>query len=300
MRWVCYNFVMSDDYQIGSGMTEGQLKAASWWVRHRIALHGAGYMSLMALCLILWSYAAWTAVDVWVLSAPRESRLLSRVATNVLNQDALQAAQPQALQPGQAFRLTGTDERQDMLALLSNPNARWWAEFDYHFSLGDTQTPTRHSFVLPQSQQPLTEIGWKGAVTYPPQLVVDKLLWHRLQPDQVERNYANFQSRRSAFEISAPTYDNDTVVGDRHIGRTTFTLRNGSGFGFWSVDLTVILYNEGTPVAFTLINQRELKPGETRPVTLNWFEPLESVTRTEVRPSVNILDPKVFLPAERF
>jgi hypothetical protein len=90
------------------------------------------------------------------------------------------------------------------------------------------------------------------------------------------------------------------TVGTQTVGQTDFILSNPSGFGFWNVDLTITLYRGTSPVAITTVTQRELRPGERRPVSINWFENETGITDTKIEANVNVLDPATFLSTDRF
>lgn len=292
---------MSDLYQIGSGLTENELQAANWWVRHKTHLHRLGYSLLIAVIVLFWGYIIWSLLDAYIISYPREHQIPTIIANNQRLQAHLTAEPPQAIQISPIARFMTTERRQDFLTHIANPNPSWWAEFRYHFAVGDATTTERDGYILPNGERYLTEIGWKNeANEASPELHISDLRWHRIDPQTVERDYAEFAAKRLQFQIAEPTYVNDLKIGDQTVGQTTFTVRNGSGFGYWSVDFTIVLFRNGEPVGVTTLNQTDLKPGEARPITLNWFDNLTGISNTIVQPNVNILDSSVFLPPERF
>jgi hypothetical protein len=292
---------MPKNYVIGSGLSEEELKVASFWVRHRIALRRLGYGSLISFAAIFWVFTLWSVLDAYVISYPRESRIPQLIAQNEVALAALQASAPQPIQPSEATVLPTTENRQDFVVEITNPNAQWWAEFTYRFDVGGEQTPARRGFVLPQSRRFLTELGWSGerrALTAA--LIVDDIRWRRVDPLMVERDYAKFAESRLQVGFENVTYRNDLHVGNQTVGQTTFTLVNGTGYGFWGADITIVLYRIDTPVAVTTITVREIKPNERREMIVNWFENPTAISKTDIRMDVNILDPKAYLPTERF
>mgnify|MGYP000747417397 CR=1 FL=1 len=198
-------------------------------------------------------------------------------------------------------RFDTTGDRNDFLVQLSNANPTWWAEFDYRFRIGDEMTETRQAFILPKSQRYLTELGATlNTASKNAQLVVDNIRWHRVDPSAVDRDYTSYAANRLQFSFDDLAYKRDLTVGTQVVGQTTFTLNNPSPYGFWNVDLTVILYRGTTPAGVTTIGKAQVKPGTTEPVAINWFDNLSGITRTEVSANVNILDKKTYLPAGQF
>ncbi len=292
---------MSDSYQIGGGFTNTELEAANWWVRHRLQLRQAGYAFLIFLVVIFWGYTLWSLLDAYVISYPREARIPAVIRSNDALRSTLTENAPQAIQTSPIASFVGTENRRDFLVEITNPNTEWWAEFEYQFKLDGESTPSRKGYILPNGQRYLAEVGWKGqSGGGDPELQVNDLKWHRVDPSKVERDYASFAANRLQLQTTDPTYTNDLKVGEQTVGQTNFSLRNASGYGFWSVELVVVLFRSGAPAGVTKLIQTNLKPGEIRPISINWFDNITGVANTVVQPNVNILDPKVFLPPERF
>lgn len=292
---------MSDNHVIGSGLTERELGMASFWARHRIAARRLGYGTLIAVNVVFWLFILWSLLDAYVISYPREQRITQNIAQNALAIAALEASAPRPVQPSDVQAFDATDGRQDFLVELSNPNAQWWAEFTYQFEANGELTPERKGYLLPIDPQPITEIGWKGKTHAAGAVLrVANVVWHRIDPGLVERDYNAFRDKRLQIAFEDVTYKSDLQIDNKTIGQTSFTIKNNSAFGYWSPDLTIILYRSTTPIAVTRMTIRELKPGESRPMTVNWFENLSGISKTDISASVNILDPNVYLPSERF
>lgn len=190
-----------------------------------------------------------------------------------------------------------TDGRQDVLVEILNPNATWWAEFDYQFELSGERTPMRKGYVLPNGRRYLTELGFtpetRGRTA---RLVVENVRWMRVDPSAVGGNYAAFADARLQFRTENPTYTRDLTIGTTPVGQSTFQLVNDSAFGYWNPSVTVVLYRGTTPVGVTTVQPPLIRPGETVPMTINWFESLAGVSRTDVQVNVNILDRGAYLP----
>lgn len=291
---------MADEHVIGSGLTERELGVASFWVKNRLLLRRILFGFLIGLNVIFWLYVLWGLLDWLAISYPYESRIPLRIANNQITASSLLAAAPKSILPSQVYVFDTTGNRSDMLVELSNSNVQWYASFDYNFSIGGVNTPVRHGFILPNSQRYLTELGFSGASGHNAQLVVSNLQWMRVDPAWVNRDYKSFADSHLNFSFNNVKYAHDLVIGTQTIGQTSFDFVNNSPYGYWDVDMTVVLYRGTAPVGVTTITQREIKPGATIPVEISWYDNLAGITRTEIRPSVNILDPQAYLSTERF
>jgi hypothetical protein len=192
-----------------------------------------------------------------------------------------------------------TDKRLDLSAEVTNPNQDWWADFSYRFSVAGEETPTRHGYLLPQAHTVLTELGYtqKSRGGRSATLIVDGIHWHRVDPNVVGETYADYAARRLMFQTKDVTYDTSITIGTRKVGQTSFKLVNESAYGFWSVRCVVRLFRGSGIVATNEITITNLLPGEERVVQLTWPEPLPGITKTEIIPEVNILDPSAYLPS---
>jgi hypothetical protein len=288
---------MSEDHIVGSGLTEQELKLASFWVRNGRLLRRIGYASLIAFASILWLFVLWTLLDTYAISYPIESRIPRIILQNQLAVDGLRITAPRPIEPSQATVFDTTEGRQDVLVEIMNPNDSWWAEFDYHFDLNGEQTPAQKGFVLPSGRRYLTELGFEAKTRgRTARLVVENVLWHRVDPTAVGGSYAAFADTRLRFHADDATYARDLTIGTKTVGQSTFSLVNESAFGYWSPSVTVVLFRGDAPAGVTVIKRAQIRPGETVPMTINWFDNIAGVSRTDVQVNVNILDPSVYLP----
>jgi hypothetical protein len=288
--------------EIGGGFSEGELKFSSFWVRHRLVLRRAGYGALVAISSILWLFILWGIVDAFLISYPRESRFTAEIEANQHALSALESDRPQNIRSGNVIVLETTDGRLDMVVDLENPNPQWWVEFNYRFNVSGEQTPVRNGFVMPSSKTSVTELGFRpknrgGASA---QFVVDNIRWHRVDPSQVPGKYSDYEIERFNVAFENVGFTRDLVIGSQQIGRSSFDVVNRGSYGYWNMDLIVRLYRGASIVAVNKISLTRLVPGETRHVELDWFERLASVTRTEIIPIINFLDPQSYLPTEQF
>lgn len=289
---------MPDEHIIGSGLTDQELKVANFWVRNRFLLKRIGYGALATLGGLCWIFVLWSLLDAYAISYPRESRIPRRIIQNQLAVDGLTASAPKQITPSQTYVFQAPENRLDFLVEIMNPNQTWWAEFDYSFDNGGERTPTRKSYILPSAKRYITELGFVSANrNRTGRLIVENIQWHRVDPAAVERDYNAFVASRVQFDIEDPTYTRDLTVGTQIVGQSKFTLTNESAYGYWNPQITVVLFRGSTPVAATTIQRSDIRAGERVPMTVNWFENLAGVSKSDIRVDVNVLDPAAYLPS---
>lgn len=275
---------------------------ANWWVRNHILVRRLGYGLLIVIGILLWGYVAWGILDAYAISYPRESRLTRDIAVNQQLLASLQKDLPQNVSVSDVTVYQSTANRLDMEVTVSNPNEQWWAEFNYRFSVSGEDTPLRTGYVLPQSDQILTELGFaptaKGARSAT--FVVDNVRWHRVDPAFVGKSYKDFAANRLQLTFDKTTYDTDITLGSKKVGQTSFILNNHGAYGYWGVDLVIRLKRAGGTRAIQQIKVSNLSPSEKRPMQIIWPDNPAGVTQTEIIPQVNLLDPSAYLPTQYF
>lgn len=288
---------MAENHVIGSGLTEQELQLASFWVRNRPLLRKIGYGSLIAFASICWLFVLWSLLDAYAISYPREARIPRIILQNQLAVGGLQASAPRPIEPSQVTVFDTTEGRQDVLVEIMNQNTGWWAEFDYQFDLNGERTPLRRGYVLPNGRRYLTELGFEPETRgRTGRLVVENVRWRRVDPASVGGNYEAFADARLQFRADNVTYTRDLTIGTQTVGQSAFTLINDGAYGYWNPSVTVVVSRGTTPVGVTTIQLALIRPGEAVPVSINWFENLAGVSRTDVQVNVNILDPSAYLP----
>ncbi|MFZ6015807.1 MAG: hypothetical protein ACOYUZ_05665 [Patescibacteria group bacterium] len=294
---------MPETTVVGRGFTEGELKAASWWVRHEVQLNRWSRILLIAFNAIIWGYIIWGLLDAYIISYPRESRITEAIAVNQQNLDRIMQDRPGNVGTGQVLVFQTTEGRVDIAVDIENGNKQWWPEFTYRFNIAGEQTPARQGFIMPESIITLTELGFKpaSAQARSAQLIVENIRWHRLDPAEVDGDYNQFlRNRYGDVAVENIGFDPVSAAAGRRAGRTSFDIVNRGAYGYWSIDYVIKLYRGGTVVAVNKVNVRELRPGETKKIDLLWYDEIPSVTKTEVTPIINLLDNASYLPTNRF
>ena len=188
-----------------------------------------------------------------------------------------------------------------MVVAVHNPNPQLAADFSYRFNVSGELTPVRRGALRPGEVTYLGEFGFRQekAGGKSAALTVDDLRWRRVDPGTVGGDYDEWIARRDAFIISDVTHTSNVEINKKKFLRTTFIFENPTAFGYWNVDLYVILKRADVPVAATRMTLSRVASGDVRTVSLDWFEQLPNITDTEIVPVVNFLDPSAYMPTSR-
>ncbi len=275
--------------------TEQQFGFSYWYVTHKLQLKAALTVFLVLVSVGLGGYALWGFTKLYILDYPEYVAMQRQAGETLVNFDAVASARPIDVRSVQVFAAgPGTF---DALAMVRNPNAGFSATFDYRF-IGEGASPELQSgFLLPGEEKPLVALGIKAQTGFrSARLDIQNLRWRRLDAHEVP-DYAAYRAARLSLVA-----DEVTLVPAQQPGestRVTFTALNASAYSYWNVRWVVLLYRGQSVAAVNAIDLAQLRSGERRPASVTWFEQVPSVTRAEVRPEVDILDPDVYVPAGR-
>lgn len=292
---------MPEENNIG-GLSSGELQAANWWVLNGPQVRKVGYALLIAFCVALWGYSLWGLLDAYAISYPRESRITRDIALNQQLLTALETDRPQTIGISEVSVFQNTDGRLDMTVTISNPNPQWWAEFNYRYNVSGEETPLRSGYVLPGSEQHVSEFGFKPETRggRSADFSVENVRWHRVDPSFAGNDYQSFAANRLRLRFDGVKYDSGLTVGNKKVGQTSFNLVNDGSYGFWNVDLFISLKRAGNTIGIQQVRVSNLSPGEQRAMQIVWPDNPAGANQTEVVAQVNLLDPDVYLKTQYF
>lgn len=286
---------------IGSGFTEGELQFASFWAKNRLKVRRSVYAVLLLINAGLWGFSLWGILDAYAIRYPVESRITQDIAENQFIAQQLEQNRPKPIGTEPTLVFQGTEKRLDMITPVTNPNDQWIAQFTYQYNISGENSSVQSGFLLPKQKGVLGLFGFmpKAPGALSSIFEVNHLTWKRVDPSMVGGNYAQWMADHDAFTIDTVQTNDISQSGSQAMMRTTFTFNNPTAYGYWNIPLTILLLRASSPVAASTITLSQVKPGEKREVTVDWFERLPQVTETQIIPSVNFFDPTVYLPSNR-
>lgn len=256
-----------------------ELKFSYWFVSHKLLLRQIFIIFLIVLAVLFWFYVLWQSV-FYLINYQKERAswyYLSHSQSQSLT-DLTQKA-PQTLVVSDILLLNQTAGQSEYLVKVTNPNSDWLAAFNYQFVTGGDGGYKRQSFIMPGQSKYLLDSKF-GATAGSFQL--SDLKWERVA------NFEQLRQIRNNFSYQNEKFLAGAKPGDPN--RVTFDLTNNSSFGYWQVEIKVLLLSGGDIVSGNTIVLEQFKAGETRPVELHWNIGLPRITGLEIIPEVNFLD----------
>jgi hypothetical protein len=273
-----------------------QLKAASWYVSHKVLLKKILIAALGTASIVLLGYGLYGLVNYYFIEGPKFEAALRELTEQGSLEAIRNKLQPESLSLGQTSIISGGKEKYDFVAKISNTNSSWRVEFDYNFVVDGQPLLPKSGFLLPNEEKFLLNLAVDSKVKpRRAEIEIDNLRWQRIDPHEIP-DYSAWRDERFNFVFEDVKFSPAVVRDKITISRASFSVKNATSYGFWNVGFYILLYRGSSIAGVTYVTISELGSGQTRPVEVSWFEPLPSVTQVKIFPEVNIFDEKVYMP----
>lgn len=273
------------------GVSESELRWSEWWVNHRDQVHRIGIGFFVAVDVALLGFGVWGFTDWLAIGGLKEEQAIRQMTS--ANYGRFGGVGLQEVQIGAPFTLPGGAGKIDILAPIENPNGYFWAEVDYHFIVGGVEQQSLTTFVLPGQVKYLIHLGAPSDSGASVELKVDRRLWHRAGTFGADSLQSLFETRLD-IRAENPVFTPSDPLATTQVSSAKFTLANHTAFGYYDVNLLVLLYRGDSVVGVNTLSVARLQAGEKRPMELFWYQILPQVTRVEVVPDINIYDEGVY------
>lgn len=284
------------DKQVGGfesvgGVTESELRWSEWWVNHRDQVRKGAIGVFIAFDAVLLLIGLWGFADWLALGGLKEEQAIRQMTGP--NYGRFAGVGLQEVQLGAPFVLPGASGKIDILAPIENRNERFWAEVEYRFVVGGVELPSLETFVLPGQAKYLAYLGAPADGGASVELKIERRLWHRAGTFGAESQQAVYDTRLD-IRAENPVFVPSDPLATTPVSRADFTLANHTAFGYYDIDLLVLLYRGDAVVGVNTLRVDRLDAGERRDMQLFWYQVLPLVSRVEIVPDINIYDESVY------
>lgn len=286
------------DALIPNDITEKQLKWGYWFVTHKLLLRRVLVVVLLLANAALFGFSGYAFVADLLNASLREAQLQSLV-TNRLNPAVADAQAPQSLTSSNAQVLV-SNGKYDFVVTVKNPNRYFSARFSYRFVAGSFATPPTVGFILPSEEKFVVTLG-QAADARPSgaALEISNIVWQRIDRHAIP-DWTVFSSQHLNFPITDISYTPGIEIapGKPTIGRTTFTIANNTGYGYYDMRLLVLMYRGPALAAVNTTILPTFAPGETRNGDVTWYEDFGAISQIKVIPEIDITNDASFIRAQ--
>jgi hypothetical protein len=271
-------------------LSEEQLKWGYWFVTHKLMLRRILVVVLSVFCAASLIFSGYR-LTLDILDAENRAKQLAELYGSQVNHRVTLAQAPKPLSRSDA-QVLATQGKYDLIGTLSNPNQYFAADFKYRFTSGNFATSPENGFILPGEQKFITKLG-VASETRPSgaTLEIIETTWKRIDRHKYP-DWKGFVAGHLDLFVSDINYTPDIeLVKDKPpIGKTSFALANRTGYGYYGVKATVIIYRGPVIVAVNSTAFAAMPPGAQQKGEVTWYEDYGAVTQIKVFPEVDILN----------
>ncbi|WKZ29025.1 MAG: hypothetical protein QY323_05890 [Patescibacteria group bacterium] len=271
--------------------TDKELRWSQWWVDHKEQVKKTGLGIFIAFDAILIGAGFWGFIDWLAIGGIKEEQAIRQMTSPEYGR--FNSLRLEEIQIGAPIVLSGGSGKIDILAPVENRNATFWADIEYRFLVGGAEQPLRKTFILPGQAKYLSELGASSSSGASVELKIESRTWRRVDL-QGASSAADFAAPRLDIRAENPVYLPSDPLATVPSSSATFTLVNGTAYGYYEIDLLVLLYRGDAIVGVNKVQVDTLAAGERKPMQLFWYQLLPQVTKVQVVPEINIFDPYVY------
>lgn len=292
-----YNIIMSKDknnqeidlknFNDHESLSTKKLNFGLWLSENRKAIDKIIVFCLIGISIFFFSYSTYNYIVYFFSNDKTENNNLINVVapknqvTNLIISNT------------QAIKINGV---YDLVSSIDNVNERFRASFDYCFKIEDQNIFCDQGFILPKEQKYLIKLNQKIEVAnFDLVLELTNISWERIDIRSIP-DWAVYFQERFNFILSELSLNSS---GDRknsdNLNSLSFKITNQSAYSYYEVPLNIVFYKGENLIGAHRHIITNFLSGETENINLSWVSNLAGVTRTEIRPEINILDDNVYL-----
>lgn len=265
-------------------LTDKDLQAAIWYVKHKVLLRRIGVAVVFALATVAWAYTLFGIARDFLGFGQR------RTLEQQLTQTPVGELQkPADLELG-SVEILSAGEFTDLVVRVRNPNAQWSAQFSYTIGLGDEARDEPNGFLLPNEDRPFVGT-FKARSSGQPIFNIGKVSWRRIDAHTIP-DFEAYKTERLNFAYENVEF---APAALEKVSRAKFTLVNKTAYSYHEPRFIVLLYRGRKLVGAQRTIVDKLVSGERRTVEVSWFDRIGAVSNIEVVPEIDILNPAEYL-----
>jgi hypothetical protein len=278
------------DPLVPNDLSEEQLKWGYWFVTHKIMLRRILSVVLIVFSVATLGYSGYRLV-LDVADAQNRLNQLANLAQWQLNHQVTAAQAPRPLSFSNA-QVIVTQGKYDMIGTVVNPNQNFAARFTYRFTGGSFASDPLSEFILPGEQKLVAGLGIVS-LTRPSNAALEIIgtTWVKIDR-HAYADWTTFAAQHLNLPVSNILYTPSIELAPDKppIGKTSFTITNNTGYGYYGIRALVVMYRGAAIAAVGLTTFDSLRPNEAAAGEVTWYEDYGAVTSIKVFPEIDILN----------
>lgn len=272
--------------EIINDLSEKQLNLGYWLITHQEQLKKWLKIFLIAVAGVFW-LITFIELGIYLAHLPDDQKIIKGIIENSVDFKSFQEKHRLApLEFGSPMVIYNGQNRYDFAVSVANPNLdRGVKRIEYQFVSGNFISPTGTAVILAAQRTYLVSLGnTSRARLNGASLKILSQEWQRL-------------TEKPDFSQPAVFIDGIDIVKDQfEQGKSryvaSFIAENLTNHNFWTADFLVALYSGQRLVGINKVVLDSFLSGEKRPAEVSWYDPINSVSRVEVFPAIDVYSPE--------
>jgi len=276
------------NYRDLSGVSLKEMNFGLWLSEHRRLIAKIIIIFLIALSAFFFIYSSYNYV-VYFLFGNSNEELVDNLITSPRN-----ITSNLEISPLMIFK---NGDHYDLNVKLKNPNEKFLGKFQYCFEQSEQEIHCGEGFIFPSAEKYVLALGQElnseDSITFR----IKGIFWQRINVRQIP-NWEDFLFSRLNFSVENLVFYpvNRSGLSERvGLNSLEFQITNQTAYSYYDVPLQILMYSGSELVGAQSYSLTNFVTGEKRNVNISWPGGLQSVSRTEVKADVNILDDSVYL-----
>ena len=263
-----------------------------WLSENRAKIMKIVVILLIAISIFFFAYSSYNYV-VYFLTGSSKEDALALTRSNIISQRKV--ATDIVIGSSHIFK---SGEAYDLATSVKNPNDKFFANLGYCFTVNEKDVFCGSDFIMPGEEKYLLALGQKiDSVSPLLSFKLTSVSWQRVDAHTIP-DWGSFSRSRLnfSFENVNLALANESGLSEKiGLDSLEFTVTNRTSYGYYEVPLVIAFYRNSELIGVNQYVVKNFLAGESRPVRLSWLGGLEGVTRTEIKPELNLPDNSIYL-----
>jgi len=280
-----------------NGLSVNKMNFGLWLSENRAKILRIIVICLIAISAFFFVYSSYSYI-VYFLNGSTSNDLVSLVKSNIVSQrkvvSDIVVSSPQIFKSGEAY---------DLVVTIKNPNDKFFAHFNYCFNIEGRSPFCSSAFALPGEEKYVVALGQKIETDSPAvSFKIDGISWQRVDTHKI-LDWNTFAGERLNFSlenVDLALADESGLSEKVGLDSLDFIITNRTSFGYYEVPLSIAFYRDSELVGVNSYVVKNFLAGESKSVRLSWLGGLPNVTRTSIRPELDLSDDSIYLKYQGF
>lgn len=290
------------DYKDTSGLSTRKLNFGLWVAANREKFRQALIVFLSLIILFSWTYSIHGFAYYVFKGMDEDNKIIEEMLkVNAINHEYIERMAARDLIVSPVNILKSDQDKYDFLVKIENPNLNRAGKFKYCFMAGEEKIACAENFILPGEKKYLLILSQKlknrpGNVSSK----FENIGWQRIDLHKYP-DWDKFYDEHLNISVSNVIFKNAYASGlseKLNFNNLEFEAVNNTPYNYWEVGFSILFYSGNSIVGANRYSAQEFMSQEKRQIQMSWPGNLSGVTKTEIRPEINILKDDIYIKYE--